>query len=78
MGQYQALEDVHDWQRRETLLTILELTLLALTVMFPPAAALTIPAGMLLGLARISLGLDQQRQGRQWVQGTGSGSTHSS
>jgi hypothetical protein len=71
--QYQALEDVHDWQRRETLLTILELTLLALTVMFPPAAALTIPAGMLLGLARISLGLDQQRQGRQWVQGTGSG-----
>lgn len=70
---WQVLEDVHKWQRREKVLQVLELTLLALSVIYPPSVVVTIPAGMALGLARISLGMDQQRQGRQWTQGTGSG-----
>jgi len=70
---WQALDDVRRWQQRERLLQLVELILLALTIMFPPAAVVTIPAGMILGLIRVSLGVNQQRQGRQWTQGIGSG-----
>lgn len=69
----QVLEDVHRWQERERTIQILELVLLALSILFPPSVVVTVPAGMALGLARISLGIDQRRQGRQWTQGTGAG-----
>ena len=69
---WQALLDVHNWQQRERLLQIVELVLLALTIIFPPSAVVTVPAGMALGLARMAMGIDQRRQGRQWSAGTGS------
>lgn len=70
---WQALQDVHAWQSRERLLQVLELVLVALSILFPPSMVFTVPAGMALGLARASLGHTQQRQGRQWQQGTGAG-----
>ncbi|PYS75485.1 MAG: hypothetical protein DMF66_19565 [Acidobacteria bacterium] len=61
---WQALDDVRRWQQRERLLQLVELILLALTIMFPPAAVVTIPAGMILGLIRVSLGVkDSGRRG---------------
>ncbi|MDM0109638.1 DUF4157 domain-containing protein [Variovorax sp. J22R24] len=69
----QALDDVHRWQTRELVLTVLELTLIALSFLVPPLAVVTVPAGIALGLARASLGFDQRRQGRQWSQAIGSG-----
>lgn len=68
---YQAIRDVEDWQTREKALTAIELVLTGLTVLFPPAAVVTVPAGVLLGLSRMALGFDQQRQGRQWSEGIG-------
>ena len=68
-----AIADVHKWQWRETILNTLELVLLAVSIMFPPAALFTVPAGVMLGLVRVSLGMDQRRQGRQWMQGRGAG-----
>jgi len=73
MVMWLATEDVQRWQRREKLITFLELTLLALSVMFPPSMVVTVPAGMALGLARIALGIEQRRQGEQWSQGIGAG-----
>jgi len=68
-----AIQDVQRQQRKERTLMILELVLLALSVMFPPAAIVTIPATAALGLVRVGLGFSQLRQGRQWQQGTGAG-----
>jgi Domain of unknown function (DUF4157) len=70
---YFVLQDVSAWQTRERVLQILELVLLALSILYPPSMVLTIPAGMALGLARASLGISQERQGRQWTQGMGAG-----
>lgn len=69
----QARDDVHAWQRREMILTAIELSLLAFTLMVPPAAVVTVPAGVALGVARTSLGFTQRRQGTQWSQAIGSG-----
>lgn len=68
---WQVLQDVQRWQEQERSLLILELVLVGLSIIYPPSAVLTVPAGMALGLARVSLGMDQQRQGRQWSQGAG-------
>jgi hypothetical protein len=73
LAAYQATEDVHAWQRKERALQILELTLLALSIIYPPASLITIPTTMALGLVRIGLGIDQRRQGRQWTLGSGAG-----
>jgi len=73
MVQWRAVQDVREWQMRETLLTVLELVLTALTFSFPPAAVVTVPMGVALGLVRMSLGFDQRRQGQQWSQGIGAG-----
>lgn len=66
-------EDVRRWRQRERLLLVLELILIGLSVLYPPALAITVPLGVGLGLQRTFLGLDQLRQGEQWSRGLGAG-----
>ena len=70
---YLVMQDVSAWRTRERAIQILELVLLALSILYPPSMVVTIPAGMALGLARASLGITQLRQGEQWTRGIHAG-----
>jgi uncharacterized protein DUF4157 len=73
MVTYLVLQDVSAWRTRERVLAILELVLLALSILYPPSIVVTLPLGMYLGLQRASLGFTQMRQGEQWSRGIGAG-----
>jgi hypothetical protein len=69
----QALADVKGDQMAEAVLTGVELFLVGLSFMFPPAAVATVPTLMALGLVRASLGYEQMKQSEQQQLGTGAG-----
>jgi hypothetical protein len=71
--QDQALIDIHAEQRKQQILAAIELTLIGLSLIFPPAGALAAGVGVLAGINQVKTGIEQIRQGEQWTQGTGAG-----
>ena len=70
---FTAINDIANMRFLETITTAFELVLLGLSFMFPPAAIVTVPASIALGLVRTGIGIDQVRQGDQWSKGIGAG-----